>query len=55
MYVGYVTVYFPPELEGGQMTGKLFHVEYDDGGRGGTGLKWPLLLRSRLVVAFSQA
>ena len=31
MYVGYVTKHYPPELENGEMTEELFHVEYDDG------------------------
>jgi hypothetical protein len=31
VYVGYVTKHYPPELESGEMTEELFHVEYDDG------------------------
>ena len=31
VYVGYVTKHYPPELENGEMTEELFHVEYDDG------------------------
>ena len=31
VYVGYVTKHYPPELENGEMTEELFHVEYGDG------------------------
>ena len=31
MYVGYVTERYPPDLDNGEMTEELFHVEYDDG------------------------
>jgi len=31
VFVGFVTAHYPPELEGGQITEELFHVEYDDG------------------------
>jgi hypothetical protein len=31
VYVGYVTEHYPQDLEHGEMTEELFHVEYDDG------------------------
>jgi hypothetical protein len=30
VYVGYVTEHYPPDLDNGEMTEELFHVEYDD-------------------------
>ena len=31
VYVGYVTEHYPQDLEHGEMTEELFHVENDDG------------------------
>jgi len=31
VYVGYVTEHYPQDLEHGEMTEELFHVEYNDG------------------------
>jgi len=31
VYFGYVTEHYPPDLERGEMTKELFHVECDDG------------------------
>jgi hypothetical protein len=31
VYVGYVTKHYPPDLDGGEMTKELFHVECGDG------------------------
>jgi hypothetical protein len=31
VYVGYVTKHYPPDLDSGELTEELFHVEYGDG------------------------
>ena len=31
VYAGYVTEHYPPDLDNGELTEELFHVEYGDG------------------------